>query len=289
MSPHLLHLRCRARSAGFAEVGATAAARSIGDRCAGRSRLTPLSDPAPRKNSVRRRSTRRVRRGSSGSLFDRVRVEPRLRAVDERVTIVAGGHGRAELLRVGGVGCRGRVAGRLAATDRAGRVGRRARAHRERRDRREHARDLLERLHRLPLSSFEAGGVNALLAAPIDDATVDYDGSSLMVGSSVMGGSVSWSTTPARWRPRWLAPSHAGEICPMPAVSVSATATTRTIVLERLHPITRSPPSSSLGRPLSGVRDGIGSFEQEYAADVGEALLPAGFQAGRARRAWVSA
>jgi len=44
-------------------------------------------------------------------------------------------------------------------------------------------------------------------------------------------------------------------------------------VPERLHTITRNPPSSTLGRPLSGVRDGIGSFEQQSATDAGEALL----------------
>jgi hypothetical protein len=82
---------------------------------------------------------------------------------------------------------------------------------------------------------------NPLLAAPIDDATVDYDGSSPMMGSSVMGGSVSWSTTAARWTPRWLAPSHVGEVCQMPAVSVSATATRRTIVPSDCTPLREAP------------------------------------------------
>src|SRR5215470_17318602 len=92
-----------------------------------------------------------VRSGGSGSFLDRVGVEPRLRAVNERVAVIARGHGRARLRRIAGGGHRGRVAGRLAGANRAGRAGGGARAHRERGDRREHERDLLGHPHRLPL------------------------------------------------------------------------------------------------------------------------------------------
>src|SRR2546427_2768047 len=120
--------------------------------------VLPSTAPSIGPSTVPAPGERRTAR--SGGLDDLVGVEARLRAANKRVTVVAGGHRRAGLLRVGGGGHRGAVAGRLARVDRARRADG-ARAHSKRGDRREHERDLLEHPHRLPpfrcvlLTSFE--------------------------------------------------------------------------------------------------------------------------------------
>src|SRR5947209_13725420 len=121
--------------------------------------VLPSTAPSIGPSTVPAPGERRTAR--SGGLDDLVGVEARLRAANKRVTVVTGGHRRAGLLRVGGGGHRGTVAGRLARADRARRADG-ARAHSKRGDRREHERDPLEHPHRLPppfrcvlLTSFE--------------------------------------------------------------------------------------------------------------------------------------